>query len=214
MSEIDVVIPAGSASLEACCSKGEDSASEVAILCHPHPLYGGDMDNNVILALRNVLAAWGWGTIRFNFRGVGRSSGKYGDGEGEVQDVLAVASYAKEKGWKCLHIAGYSFGAWIALKAMARGLETASGILISPPLDFLDFGSLSLPREPCLITLGDQDSFCSIQSLRRWLSAQETDEDKVSFQTIPGCDHFYWSQEELLAAKVSGFLKKHFQPPA
>jgi len=175
------------------------------------------MDNNVVIALQDALADGGWGAMRFNFRGVGRSSGKYGDGEGEVQDLMAVAAYLKEQGKEVLHIAGYSFGAWITLKATAQGLDPASVILVSPPLDFLDFSSLTLPSKPCLISLGDRDTFCSMQSLRNWLTLQQPDSANVrpltAPLTLPGCDHFYWGQERVLAAKVLELLHQHFQPP-
>jgi len=210
MSEIAMMIPSGSISLEACYAEGADSASEAVILCHPHPLYGGNMDNNVVFALQNTLAGWGWATMRFNFRGVGGSGGEYGDGQGEVQDFLAVAAYLKEKGKKVLHVAGYSFGAWIAMKAMAQGFEPASAIFVSPPMDFLDFSTLRLHQKPCLITLGDRDTFCSLQTLRGWLAVQEADGATVDLETIAGCDHFYWNLEGFLSAKVSEFLRKHF----
>lgn len=213
MSEISSMIPAGRIFLEASYMEGRGSASEGVILCHPHPLYGGSMDNNVISTLQDTLSRWGWGTIRFNFRGVGRSGGAYGDGEGEVEDVMAVATYLeKEKGKKILHIAGYSFGAWIALKAIARGIEAGCVILVSPPMDFLDFGLLRLPQKPCLITVGDRDSFCALGTLRAWLEQQQT--NALDFQTLAGCDHFYWNQEELLSVRVSEFLGKHFHSPA
>ena len=172
------------------------------------------MDNNVISALQRTLADWGWATMRFNFQGVGGSGGEYGNGQGEVRDLLAVAAYLKGKGKEALHVAGYSFGAWIGLKAIVQGFEPASAIFVSPPLDFLDFSSLVLPQTHCLITLGDRDSFCSLQTLHTWLAAQKANRATVDLETLSGCDHFYWNHEPLLSAKVSEFLKKHFQPPA
>jgi alpha/beta superfamily hydrolase len=213
MSEKSVMIPSGSISLEACYAEGSQSGPEAVILCHPHPLYGGNMDNNVVLALQRTFNGLEWATMRFNFRSAGRSGGEFGEGQGETQDVLAVAAYLKEKGKRILHVAAYSFGAWIALKAIAQGFEPVSAVLVSPPLEFLDFSALRLPHKPCLISLGDRDSFCSVQTLRNWLAVQKADEAMVDMEILQGCDHFYWGHEEILFDMVSGFLRKHFQSP-
>ena len=211
MAEKPVTIPVEGLFLEGMHEPG--SCPEAVLLCHPHPLYGGDMDNSVIHALRSAVQGLGWGTLRFNFRGVGRSGGEYGEGEGEVKDVLAAADYLFKEGVKRLHIAGYSFGAWIALKAIYRGLDPASAVLISPPLDFLNFDGLTLPSFPCLVTLGDRDSYCSLQSLQEWISNKAKEQNPHEVQIVPGCDHFYWGAEGDLSVMASAFLKKHFQEP-
>lgn len=210
MSETAVMIPSDGILLEASYEEGLTSASDAVILCHPHPLYGGAMDNNVVLALKNALAKWGWTTLRFNFRGVGRSGGTYADGKGEARDLFSVVEFLEKKGKKKLHIAGYSFGVWIALLAIAQGFEPQSAILVSPPVDFLDFSGLKLPPKPCLVTLGDRDKYCSPESLINWLAVQDTGQ-KPDLEILPGCDHFYWKKEAILADLVAGFLKKHFQ---
>jgi alpha/beta superfamily hydrolase len=207
MAEVPVSIAVEEFFLEGQYEEG--SSTESGILCHPHPLYGGSMDNNVILALQSVLKGKGWGTLRFNFRGVGKSGGSYAEGEGEVRDLIAAASYLTAKGVKKPHLSGYSFGAWIVMKAVKQGLDPASVILVSPPLDLLDFSHLKLPSAPCLITLGDGDTFCSKETLHKWLEAHSSQPGKARVEVIPGCDHFYWGKEELLTAKVLEFVQGH-----
>lgn len=210
--EETLMIEAGNVVLEAAYSQSIGSGREAAILCHPHPLYGGSMDNNVILALREVFQEYGFATLRFNFRGVGRSGGCYEEGTGEVQDVLAVAAALSHRGKRALHLAGYSFGAWIALRALREGFQPASLTLVSPPLDFLPFQHLELPSSPCLITLGDRDSFCSQESMRQWLAPSLSLLPQADLQLVSQCDHFYWGREGALCGAISAFLMKYFQP--
>lgn len=209
MPEIDVTIPSGNIRLEG--RVDEAPGGDWVVLCHPHPQYGGNMDNNVVWSLKKVLRGWGWQTLRYNSRGVGESSGVYGGGEGETEDLLAVVQFALEQGGGLrIHLAGYSYGAWIGLKAIARGFETDSIILVSPPIDFIGFDGLSIPEVPCLITLGTKDSFCSTKSLDDWVKGLNPSTSLTMVDLIPGCDHFHWGWESTLASKIEAFLQRHF----
>ena len=215
MGEIPVTIPAegGRIPLEGRYFRG--TAPHSVVICHPHPLYGGSMDNNVVLAGQKAFAEAGWSTLRFNFRGVGRSGGEPGGGEHEVEDLLAASALAKESDPAALlHLAGYSFGAWIGVRGLAQGIGPASVHLFSPPLDFISFEGLALPAKPVLITAGSEDDFCAVQSVRDWISGQSAVEPLVTLEIFPFCDHFYGEYEGVLAQKISAFLRKHFPPDA
>jgi uncharacterized protein len=214
MPEVPVRIPVseGEVSLVGLFQEGENGRN--AILCHPHPLYGGNMENNVVDTARHALTECGWGTLRFNFRGVGGSGGQPGQSENDAQDLVEVSEYLRSKHSKTelsgpIDLAAYSYGAWVALEAIRRGLRPHSLILFSPPLDFMSFAGLELPKVPLLITIGNQDEFCSVESLRNWLSGQPNAEDAV-LEILPYCDHFYWDFGNELSAKVKAFLRKHF----
>jgi alpha/beta superfamily hydrolase len=210
MHEKPLMVPVTSAiSLEARYAAG--IRPRAALLCHPHPLYGGDMDNTVVMALQGVFQALGWGTLRFNFRGVGNSTGEYGDGTGEREDLLAVAQALRDmqKELSLVCLAGYSYGAWVALGAVGQGLPANATVLVSPPLDFLNFDGLTPPSVPCLITLGDRDDFCAVDSLRGWLHGLHYQPGSVQVEVVAGADHFYCGQEILLQSKVRDFLRKH-----
>ena len=209
MPEVNVMMETGENILEGLLDRGENPAAG-AIVCHPHPLYGGNMHNGVVVTVQRALRSWGWSTLRFNFRGVGQSSGAYRDGIGEAEDVKEAASYMIRLGVETLHVAAYSFGAWVALKALGLGFHPASMILISPPIDFLDFAGLVLPPEPCLITLGDRDDFCNSASIGKWISEQPTKAKFTDVEVLPNCDHFYWGKEAALSTIISEFLKKHW----
>lgn len=206
MSETSLMIQLPDVKLEALYAKGNGKAA--ALLCHPHPLYGGSMDNNVVWALQETYEKSGFGTLRFNFRGVGRSEGVYGRGQSEARDVLGMASYLREQGFEVLHGAAYSFGVWVLLIAVGLGLKVESLVLASPPVDFLPFDELQLPAEPSLVTLGSSDQFCAVDSLQSWLDGASAPE-LVHVEILPVCDHFYWEREETLSEFVASFLNDH-----
>jgi len=205
MPEAEMRIPVGSIELEARLATG--SHGKMAVLCHPHPRFGGSMDNNVVLAARRGLARAGFSTLRFNFRGVGRSGGAPGT-KADVDDVSALLDYLAPQDVAAhgLHVAAYSYGAWVALASLRKGVAPASMFLFSPPVDFMPFEALTLPEVPCLITLGSRDEYCSEASLRQWLAGQPVSTDRVQVVVLPGGDHFYGGQEAALERAIRDFL--------
>ena len=181
--------------------------NELVVLCHPHPLFGGTMDNAVVLLLRDALWQAGFGTLRYNFRGVGQSRGPYEEAAGEVEDlrVLLRMLAGHEHARDGLHLGGYSFGAWIAVQACDPGLEPKTLLLVSPPLDFLSFRGATLHTPSCLVVAGDSDSLCSLASLKRWL--RDTPADCApELVVLPECNHFFTSGLDALRAAVSAFF--------
>lgn len=211
MPEISIRLPVdeGRISLEGFFQEGRNSRT--AIICHPHPVYGGNMDNNVVVAVQRVFAERGWGTLRYNFRGVGASGGKSGQGTTEAEDLVDVATFIESIHPGALDLAGYSYGSWTVLTAVRRGLSPDLLCLFSPPLDFMSFEGLVLPDRPTLITLGNQDEFCSVGSLRKWLANQPLASRRVTLELIAYCDHFYWEFGADLSARLDGFLRKNLQ---
>jgi uncharacterized protein len=207
MSEKPVMIPSGNLLLEGLHYEG--NGVDIAVVCHPHPLYGGSMDNNVVAAIQKALREGGWGTLRFNFRGVGGSTGQHRGAQADADDLLAVIQYVQQQGKKKIHLAGYSYGAWIGLRAMKQGFQPNTAILVSPPLDFLDFRNLQPPSCSCLITVGDEDDFCAVESLTNWVTNVAEGERAAHVEILPHCDHFYWGHEALLARKVATFLGRN-----
>jgi uncharacterized protein len=206
MSEASVMIAIGNVLLEALVDHG--NGVDTVVTAHPHPLYGGSMDNNVVAAIRKAVHDCEWGTLRFNFRGVGGSSGHHQGPSRDGEDLLAVCEYARKNGGRKIHFAGYSYGAWVGLKAMNVGFRPETAILVSPPLDFLDFKDLAPPQCPCLITVGDQDDFCAVASLKNWVADALESQWPPLVQILPQCDHFYRDRERPLAITVESFLRK------
>ncbi|MCE5334172.1 MAG: alpha/beta fold hydrolase [Desulfobacteraceae bacterium] len=203
-SRINIPVEDGQIALEALYKEGRNGRN--GLLCHPYPLYGGSMDNNVVLTARRAFQQNGWATLRFNFRGVGASGGISGEPDKDAEDVAAVAAYIRANYPGALDVAAYSYGAWTALRALRMGLVADTLILISPPLDFMSFSDLELPDLPVLITLGNQDEFCSAGQLRKWL-AEQPRQSLAEFELFAYGDHFYAGMEGELVARVERFLK-------
>ena len=190
--------------LEGRYARGERDA--VAVVAHPHPLYGGSMDNNVVEAACGAAAARGCATLRFNFRGVGRSGGHHDEGVGEVDDIGAAVATARERtgGDANVVLVGYSFGAWVATRAVVDGLRPDALVLVSPPVDFVSFAGLVLPDLPALVAVGGRDEYCSLGSLEAWLDTQD---HRPRLETIDGASHFYFGAERPLVRILDGFLE-------
>jgi len=189
--------------LEGLLSRGEEGRG-VVILCHPHPLYGGDMHNNVVGALQKTLAGQGFSTLRFNFRGVGGSGGSYADGIGEEGDVRGAVQFVSEKEDGPLFLVGYSYGAAVGTKAVAADERVRALVCISPPIAMYDFSYLTEDRRPKLMVAGDGDFVCPVTLLEELVSSLP---QPRSIHIVPGADHFWGGMEDRVADYVIDFLQ-------
>lgn len=174
------------------------------VVTHPHPLYGGGMYNNVVQAVVEAYAQAGFTTVRFNFRGVGGSQGAYDQGIGEQEDVRGVVTHLREAGKTEIHLAGYSFGAWVNAHALPGLPEIHTAVLVSPPVDFMDFDIPSADSRIRLVITGERDDMAGAEHVRRRTRDWNPD---AAFRVIPGADHFYGGREKDLQSLVSGFLQ-------
>ena len=179
-----------------------------AVITHPHPLFGGSMANNVVWTGVRALAARGLAALRFNFRGVGRSTGTYGGGLEEVADVSAALEFLKSRAPGPYYVVGYSFGASVAGRALLQGLAADCAIFIAPPIAFMDLSFL--PRVPGLrlIAVGDRDELCPLASLRTLLAERQAapqDTPPPEVRVIEGADHFFGGGEEVLFRLLRDF---------
>ncbi len=176
----------------------------VAVIAHPHPLFGGTMDNKVVQTLARAFVACGWTALRFNFRGVGASEGVHDEGRGETEDFLAVVRQAAPEG--PLAIAGFSFGAFVASRAIealwpARGLReivlvgtAAARFAVAPvPAD---------AHERTLVVHGEQDDTVPLAAVLDWARPQS-----LPVTVVPGGGHFFHGQLPLLKGLVTRHLR-------
>lgn len=167
------------------------------IICHPHPLYGGALDHPVVETLASVYRQLGYTTLRFNFRGVGASTGTYDDGRGEQDDVRAAAAYLAGLGKTVTDLAGYSFGAWVQLHLRPPIATVQRQVLIAPPVAYLAFAAAVEPPPELIVVTGDQDRIAPAAMLReqapRWRPA-------ARLRVLAGVDHFYAGALPQLAA--------------
>ena len=182
-----------------------DSPIAGIVICHPHPLYGGDMDNPVVVRAQEVCAGLGFATLRFNFRGVGASGGIHDGGVGEQEDLrAALDALAKAVGGAPLALAGYSFGARIAALVGCQDPRVVGLALIAPPLAMYDFGCLEGSRVPTFIVAGTVDSYCPPAELAR-LAERFAWATVVS---IEGADHFFFGKLFPLGQAIEDWARR------
>ena len=176
------------------------------IVCHPHSLYGGDMNNNVVMTVCNAIVENGLAALRFNFRGVGRSGGRFGGGIKEREDVKAAIDYLKLRQDIDVHeisLVGYSFGGSVAFQAAAEDKSVKRLALISPALDDKGWKDLAAYPNPKLILIGDSDEVVSFSRAKRYFTANK------DFQVVAGADHFWRGYEHEVGARIGKFVKSH-----
>ncbi|MEX2246009.1 MAG: alpha/beta fold hydrolase [Dehalococcoidia bacterium] len=197
MREHRIVFDSGGLSLEATVHDA-DAPLLAAVVLHPHPQYGGDMDNLVVLEVCSWLAGASASTLRFNFRGAGGSEGAFDGGIGERDDALSALRTLRERapGVPVL-LVGYSFGALVA--AAAAGESGCDGlVLVSPPVAYAALPPLP-DLLPVLIITGDRDPIAPPDSLRR------LERPDLHIVVAPGVDHVWWSGLDLLRRELLEF---------
>lgn len=182
----------------------ETVGEQWAVLLHPHPLYGGRMDNNIVSALQEACVREDMSTLRFNFRGVGGSGGSHGEGIREVDDVLGALDFVAHHQPSRVVVIGYSFGAHVGARAAVQDDRVSAVGCVSPPVDMYDFSCLHDDRRPVFLLAGDRDFVCSVEKLNELFS--EISEPKV-LHIVPGADHFWWGFEK----DVSRYTLEFFQ---
>jgi len=158
------------------------------VVTHPHPLYGGDMNNLVVESIVHVYHMKGYSTLKFNFRGVGRSQGTYDNGLGEQKDVLSALSFLANMGMERIDLVGYSFGAWVNAHALQKDTLTKQMIMVSPPVGFMDFKSIVTMNALKFVVTGNRDDIAPADVIEKMMSTWNPD---ARFEVIDGADHFY-----------------------
>lgn len=168
------------------------AARGVAVICHPHPQFGGTMDNKVVQTLARALVQLGYRAVRFNFRGVGASAGAWDEGRGEVDDAIAVVEALREAG-RPLVVAGFSFGGYVAAQAASRlpGAARAERLILVAP----STQKHSLPQVPddTLVVHGEADDVVPLAATLAWARGQS-----LPVVVVPGGGHFFHGQLALL----------------
>ncbi len=203
---VSLMIPAGSIQLEANLREPKDSLRGGVVVCHPHPVYGGTMDNRIVYRTAKSAAAAGFAALRFNFRGVGQSTGGFDHGLGEKDDVAAAVRWMDDKYPNLpLALAGYSFGAWVGLQVGCREPRIMALAGLGLPLDLYNMDFLAEISKPSLYIVGTEDEFCSRESLTRLGSRLPA---ASSLQLIEGADHFFSEQTEIVEKLVFEFFDR------
>jgi uncharacterized protein len=176
------------------------------VLCHPHPLYGGDMHNPVVVRAAEVAREEGVDTLRFNFRGVGASTGVHAHGEGEQTDLRAAIALLRSHVPReaPFGILGYSFGAWIAAGVAGSESSLSAVALIAPPLAMLDFTTTSAASQDVLLVAGTRDTYCPVPVLEE-MAGRITGAQTV---IVEGADHFFFGKLFPLGEAIREWVRR------
>lgn len=210
MKPIQVSFPCGSITLEGLFySPPEREAVPAVTVCHPHPLYGGSMHNNVTYAIAAALVEAGMAALLFNFRGVGRSGGRHGGGVAEQEDIRSALDWLQgQPGVDTgrLGLAGYSFGGGVALPVACSDERVKAVALVSPYFEGPPDALLRDSRKPKLILGGGHDDMVQASDIERY--GRDAAGPKTCL-VVQGADHFWGGYEGMMAEKVSGFFKNY-----
>ena len=206
----DVIFAGPAGRLEGRYHQNEQAAAPIALVLHPHPRYGGTMNNKVVYGVYQTFVGLRFSTLRINFRGVGRSQGQYDGGPGELADAAAALDWLQSTnpGARGCWIAGFSFGAWISMQLLMRRPEIDSFISISPPANIFDFTFLAPCPSSGLIIHGSNDELvpeADVAKLAARLSQQRG--ITVEYRKVPGASHFYEDELDALRDIVAGHVE-------
>jgi alpha/beta superfamily hydrolase len=201
-----IMIPAGPVQLEAQLRQPKSLPRGAVVLCHPHPIYGGTMDNRVVYRAAKAAAQAGFAALRFNFRGVGQSTGAFDQGTGEKEDVAAAIDWLEtEYRGLPLALVGYSFGAWVGLQVGCADPRIGALVGLGLPLDLYDFDFLTGTLKPALYIVGTRDEFCSQENLDR-LEPRLPGTSMV--HRIEGSGHFFDGYVEVIEKLIADFFDR------
>src|SRR6478736_3752676 len=186
----------------------------IAIVLHPHPQFGGTMNNQVVYSLYYTFAQRGFSVLRFNFRGVGRSQGFWDGGPGELADAASALDWLQivKPDAKTCWIAGVSFGTWIAMQLLMRRPEIDGFICVAPPSNLYDFSFLAPCPSSGLMINGDKDRVvpsASVGELSQRLKTQRG--IKITHQVVPGANHFFQDKLEELKEAVGSYVDQRME---
>ncbi len=206
MNELDSLIQGPSGQLQIKFHKGQSDT--LFVMCHPHPLYQGTMDNKVVTMAIKALFDLGFSTLRFNYRGVGKSEGAYGHGVGETEDLLCVIDWAKQHmGFDRLILGGFSFGCYVAYRG-AGILHPDRLLMVAPAIAHMDFSILPVPDMPYLVIQGGADEVVSAEATYEFV-ADHANSPLITLEKLPNVGHFFHGELIRLKELIQEYFKKN-----
>ena len=209
MPEVILNGPAGR--LEGRYSHSKIKNAPLALILHPSPEHGGTMNNKITYALFQACVARGFSTLRFNFRGVGRSQGVFDQGEGELSDAASALDWMQEINPNAPYVwvAGFSFGAWIGMQLLMRRPEIQGFVSVAPPASTEDFSFLAPCPTSGLVVHGEKDDVVPEESVADFVEKLHQQKGiAIDYRVIPGTNHFFHDSTDLLIDHVHDHMNK------
>jgi Predicted hydrolase of the alpha/beta superfamily len=213
----EVIIPGPEGRLEARYQPGPNPHAPTAIILHPHPQFGGTMNNKVVYNLFYLFQECGFAVLRFNFRGVGRSQGSFDEGIGELSDAAAALDWLQSmhKEAPSCWIAGFSFGAWIGMQLLMRRPEATGFISVAPPANMYDFSFLAPCPSSGLIVNGNGDKIVDPGDVRKLVDKLKIQRGiTIDHEEIEGANHFFEKHMDELLGIVRNYIGNQNTPKA
>ena len=209
---LEVFIPSSSGRIEVRYFKSQKERSPIAIILHPHPQYGGTMNNRIVQETYNIFTKNGFSVLKFNFRGVGKSDGTFDNGQGELSDAATALDWIERENQDYSQCwgSGFSFGSLICMQLIMRRPEVTKFIAIAPQPNVYDFTFLAPCPTSGQIVFSEKDELVpksSIQDLNNRLKSQKGIE--VDFSEIKNSNHFFKDKEEDLKKVIDKYIKKN-----
>jgi len=207
----EVIINGPEGRIEARYSHGKEPTAPMALLLHPHPQHGGSMNNKVVHTLFQSFVRRGFSTMRFNFRGVGRSQGEYDGGEGELCDAAAALDWLQtyNPNTRGCWVVGFSFGAWIGMQLLMRRPEISGFVSVAPPANTYDFSFLAPCPSSGLMLHGAEDTIVpedSVAKLVQKLSNQKN--IVIDYRIVKKADHFFTGLHDELTSEIETYIQE------
>ncbi|MEC9433690.1 MAG: alpha/beta hydrolase [Pseudomonadota bacterium] len=206
----EVIFPGPDGRLEGRYHPQKAKDAPLALILHPHPQFGGTMNNKVVYNLHYAFHRLGFAVLRFNFRGVGRSQGEFDQGIGELSDAAAALDYLQvlnpnaRQSW----VAGFSFGAWIGMQLLMRRPEISGFVSVAPPANMYDFSFLAPCPSSGLVVNGEADRVAPPSDVLKLVDKLKTQRGiEITHEVIPGAGHFFDKQLEQMTGIVEGYVQ-------
>ena len=212
----EVIFPGPEGRLEGRYHPQKERDAPIAIVLHPHPQFGGTMNNKVVYNLHYAFYNMGFTVLRFNFRGVGRSQGEYDQGVGELSDAASALDYLQSMNNNSKHcwVAGFSFGAWIGMQLLMRRPEIEGFISVAPPANLYDFSFLAPCPSSGLILHGSGDQVVPAADVTRMVERLRTQKGKViDYTTVEGANHFFDHHGEEFTSVIEEYVDRRLANP-
>ncbi len=207
----EVIFPGEKGRLEGRYQPAKTRNAPIAIILHPHPQFGGTMNNPVVYNMYYQFVNRGFSVLRFNFRGVGRSQGSFDHGTGELSDAAAALDWAQSVNpdARACWIAGFSFGAWIGMQLLMRRPEVEGFISVAAPANLYDFSFLAPCPSSGIFVHGDKDSVVPTSALATLVEKLKTQKGIViEQQIVEGANHFFDGRTDELMEVIGTYLDK------
>ena len=205
----EIILTGNAGRIEGRYHHSKDPMAPLVIVLHPNPIHGGTMNNKVTVNIYKAFVENSFSAIRFNFRGVGRSEGRFDRGEGELTDAAAVLDWIQSvnQGRRQLWIAGFSFGALIAMQLLMRRPEIAGFVAVCPPANLYDFSFLAPCPVSGMIINGQDDSFCPVANVDRLVDKLRSQRGiSVDYRVIPECNHTFAGHLDTIRQYIGEYL--------